>query len=270
MRSATFSQSFMKESRPRSVSGCCTIFFSTPNGTVAMSAPMSAALRDVVGAAHGGGDDLDLLAVGGVGREVVVVDGGDDVADLLEAVLGDVIETADERADVAGAGACGQQRLRHAEAQRHVHRDALGGQRVGGGQALDHGGDLHHDVRGDLGQLAAVGGRSRRASWRRTRRTPGSPGRRCRRCASCGYGSHPACRRCLAYSDGLVVTPASAPQLAASSISARSAVSRKNFTLIPPYIYGLLPALRIERALMGSGNLMMGRVSFEKIKLGAE
>ena len=45
------------------------------------------ALRDVVGAAHGGGDDLDLLAVGGVGREVVVVDGGDDVADLLEAVL---------------------------------------------------------------------------------------------------------------------------------------------------------------------------------------
>ena len=70
----------------------------------------------MVGAAHGGGDDLDLLAVGGVGREVVVVDGGDDVADLLEAVLGDVIETADERADVAGAGACGQQRLRHAEA----------------------------------------------------------------------------------------------------------------------------------------------------------
>ena len=40
---ATFSQSFMKESRPRSVSGCCTIFFSTPNGTVAMSAPMRAA-----------------------------------------------------------------------------------------------------------------------------------------------------------------------------------------------------------------------------------
>ena len=74
----------------------------------------------------------------------------------------------------------------------------------------------------------------------------------------------------LAYSDGLVVTPASAPQLAASSISAKSAVSRKNFTLIPPYIYGLLPALRTERALMGSGNLMMGRVSFEKIKLGAE
>ena len=26
-----------------------------------------------------------------------------------------------------------------------------------GSQALDHGGDLHHDVRGDLGQLAAVG-----------------------------------------------------------------------------------------------------------------
>ncbi len=34
------------------------------------------------------------------------------------------------------------------------------------------------------------------------------------------------------YSVGLVVTPASAPQLAASSISARSAVSRKNFTFI--------------------------------------
>ena len=38
----TFSQSFMKESSPRSVSGCRTIFLSTPNGTVAMSAPMSA------------------------------------------------------------------------------------------------------------------------------------------------------------------------------------------------------------------------------------
>ena len=34
------------------------------------------------------------------------------------------------------------------------------------------------------------------------------------------------------YSVGLVVTPANAPQLAASSISARSAVSRKNFTFI--------------------------------------
>ena len=35
-----------------------------------------------------------------------------------------------------------------------------------------------------------------------------------------------------AYSVGFVVTPASTPQLAASSISARSAVSRKNFTRI--------------------------------------
>ena len=34
-----------------------------------------------------------------------------------------------------------------------------------------------------------------------------------------------------AYSEGLVVTPASAPQLAASLISSRSAVSKKNFTL---------------------------------------
>ena len=114
-------------------------------------------LRHVVGAAHGCGDDFDLLAVDGVGREVVVVDGRDDVFHLRQTVFGDVVEAADERADVAGAGAGGQKRLRHAEAQRHVHRDALGGQRVRGCQALDHGGDLHDDVRRDHGQLAAVG-----------------------------------------------------------------------------------------------------------------
>ena len=39
----TFSQSLRKESRPRSVRGCCTIFFRTPKGTVAMSAPIRAA-----------------------------------------------------------------------------------------------------------------------------------------------------------------------------------------------------------------------------------
>ncbi len=39
----TFSQSARNDSRPRSVSGCFTRFFSTANGTVAMSAPMSAA-----------------------------------------------------------------------------------------------------------------------------------------------------------------------------------------------------------------------------------
>ena len=39
----TFSQSARNDSRPRSVSGCFTRFLSTANGTVAMSAPMSAA-----------------------------------------------------------------------------------------------------------------------------------------------------------------------------------------------------------------------------------
>ncbi len=39
----TFSQSARNDSSPRSVSGCFTRFLSTPNGTVAMSAPMSAA-----------------------------------------------------------------------------------------------------------------------------------------------------------------------------------------------------------------------------------
>ena len=39
----TFSQSARNDSSPRSVSGCFTRFFSTANGTVAMSQPMSAA-----------------------------------------------------------------------------------------------------------------------------------------------------------------------------------------------------------------------------------
>lgn len=57
-------------------------------------------LRHVVGGADGGGDDLDRMA------EVVVLDCRDDVVELVEAILGDVIEAAHEGADVAGARAC--------------------------------------------------------------------------------------------------------------------------------------------------------------------
>ena len=40
---STFFQSFKNACKPRSVSGCCTIFFNTANGTVAISQPIKAA-----------------------------------------------------------------------------------------------------------------------------------------------------------------------------------------------------------------------------------
>ena len=135
----------------------------------------------------------------------------------------------------------------------------VGGQRLWvGGQALDHGGDLHHDVRGDLGQLAAVG------DDLIARHGDGLGGNRAVRADDVADALHVVMEVIQLAADLGVqrrVGGDACQRAPASSLFdfARSAVSRKNFTLIPPYIYGLLPALRIERALMGSGNLMMGK-----------
>ena len=112
-------------------------------------------LGHVVGRADGGGDDLDLV-VDVLARPVVVLDAGDHIGQLGDAVLADVIEAADEGAHVAGAGVGGQQGLRSGEDQRHVDADALGSQRVGGGQRLGADGKLDHDVGGKRGQVAAL------------------------------------------------------------------------------------------------------------------
>ena len=45
-------------------------------------------------------------------------------------MVADIVEPADERADVGRAGLGGQQRLRRREAQRHVDADALARQRL--------------------------------------------------------------------------------------------------------------------------------------------
>ena len=45
-------------------------------------------LRDVVGGAHGGSDDLDLI-VNVLARPVIVLDAGDNVSQLLDAILGE-------------------------------------------------------------------------------------------------------------------------------------------------------------------------------------
>ena len=53
-------------------------------------------LRDVVGSAHGSGDDLDLV-VDVLAGPVVILDAGNDVGQLLDAVLGDIVKATDER-----------------------------------------------------------------------------------------------------------------------------------------------------------------------------
>src|SRR5262245_62375660 len=58
-------------------------------------------------------------------RVLVVVEDLDDLANHFHAVRGDVVQPADEGADVAGARLRGEQRLRWREAQRDVDANAL-------------------------------------------------------------------------------------------------------------------------------------------------
>ena len=110
----------------------------------------------MVRGAHGGGDDLGAALLLPV-AVLVVLDAGDDGLELLDAVLTAVLKAADERRDVAGAGAGREKRLWGGEDERHVHADALGGKRVARGQGRLADRELHDDVRGDGGEATALG-----------------------------------------------------------------------------------------------------------------
>ena len=84
-------------------------------------------------------DDVDRMAAARdehLRRELVVVVDLDDLANEIHAVRRDVVEPADERADVGGAGLRGQQRLRRREAQRDVDAQAFVRQRLAGLDAV--------------------------------------------------------------------------------------------------------------------------------------
>ena len=99
-------------------------------------------LDDVHRAARAGDEDLGL--------EVVVAVDLDDVANQLHAGRRDVVEPADERADVGRADLGGEQRLRRREAQRDVDLDAFARQRLAGLDAVARERHLDDDVRIDL------------------------------------------------------------------------------------------------------------------------
>ena len=102
-------------------------------------------------------NNLDLLTVYGIGGEVIVVQRSNNIGNLIKTVFRDVVKTTNEGADVASASAGSQNGLRNAEAQRHVHRNALGCKCMRCGKAFHHGGDLHNNVRSNCGKLATVG-----------------------------------------------------------------------------------------------------------------
>ena len=136
----------------------------------------------MLGVADRGGDDLRGHAAG--------AEALDDLGDDLAGVDRDVVEAAHEAGDVGRAGARGEQRLVRREDERHVHRDAVGGQRVRRLEALLAERDLDDDVLVELAQRAALGDHARRGPRRRPRPRPGR--RRGRRCAGrCRPGRRP-------------------------------------------------------------------------------
>ncbi len=103
----------------------------------------------VLRTANAGGDDLGVNAVE-----------AEDVGDLLDeirAVVRNVVQPSDERADIAGACSCGQECLRGAEDQRHIGLDAKRGQLRGGLQTLGTNRDLNDDVGMDFDQFLGLG-----------------------------------------------------------------------------------------------------------------
>lgn len=105
------------------------------------------ALEHVVRVPDARGENLGLHAV-------VVVDGAD-LADEIHAVLADVVESADERADEERACLRDHKRLQALEAQREVGFDSGIAHRFAGFEAVDGAGQLHDDVWRDLDVLAA-------------------------------------------------------------------------------------------------------------------
>ena len=104
---------------------------------------------NVLRAADAGGDDLGVNAV-------EIEDGGDVLHDR-DSVVGDVVEPADEGADVGGAGFCREKCLGGAEDQGHVGADAQSGQPLDGFETLLGDRDLDDDVLVNFRKLLGFG-----------------------------------------------------------------------------------------------------------------
>ena len=102
------------------------------------------AVRYMDGVADGSSNDLGVNV--GIVQEHVM-----NGFDQFNAGLANVVQTAQERADVSSACAGSQQRLVGGEHQRAVGGNALGGQRLDGLQALSGHGDLDDHVLGVQG-----------------------------------------------------------------------------------------------------------------------
>ena len=122
-----------------------------------------AAIRQRLVTAYGarlrGVDDVDRVTNRRrqhLGLEAVVRVDLADVADEIHADRADVVQTAQERADVGGSGLRGQERLGGREAERLVDPDVLVREVLHGLEAILGQRALHHDVGRDLRQLLAL------------------------------------------------------------------------------------------------------------------
>src|SRR4029453_14206517 len=79
-----------------------------------------------------------------------------DVPDEVHSDVGDVVEAAEEGADVDGAGLRGQQRLRRGEAERLVDANPLAGEILHRLEAALRERTFHAGVWRDLGELFAL------------------------------------------------------------------------------------------------------------------
>ena len=90
--------------------------------------------------------------------KVIVRHGFDHIHQLRNAVFRNIVEATNERRDIARTTACSKDRLRHREAQRHVHRNAFSCEHLRCSQAFDHGRNLHdHMLWIDRVELLAIG-----------------------------------------------------------------------------------------------------------------
>src|SRR5262245_34748674 len=95
--------------------------------------------------AYGGGQHLGAEALHAIDLA--------DVADQVHAHVRDVVQAAEEGADVVRAGLGREQRLGRREAQRLIDADAAAGQVLNRLEPVLREGTLHHHVVGDLAEL---------------------------------------------------------------------------------------------------------------------
>ena len=132
----------------RSVSGCRKSCSSTPGGTVATSAPMTAASSTWTGLRRADDHDLRL-------EPVVVVD-ADDLLDEIHADRADLVQGPDGRRDVGDVRFGGEQRLRRRVAARGAHGDLILREQTRHAQAVRARRQLDDDVLAELGELARL------------------------------------------------------------------------------------------------------------------